>query len=542
MQFNIKRLPIAVTNWEEMFNKPLTERDGYSFDENGFSYTQVAGMILGTPWDALTYREFLCNLTFDRKDVHVLTSGGKDKQISNNQLQSIQRIMNFHRESNGLSVNRLIAFMEGESLFPLKEDKDYYIHLRKACTDLFKTFEAQNKTLLHNDFGRVLTDIVKWSWNYIEKWITETDYKKQPVRVVWYGRATTSETYFLYFLIILGIDVLIFHPEGENIFAHLQGVEISICSYPNILEFEPLPASKSMREATVAKKASAELEQILGGEGIHIFKPWQLREHLPIAVTLHTTYDEVRLISREKAFVRPGFEVNDKKVHIPVLFSKICGISKERMEYAQNYRELLNTDMVVSRTTFPFSAEVKGNHRFHYEQSLVSGELDPQRIVSANWWRYKLLPNGLQVGLASTISRYVKSAKLKPIPGEDVRHFLFTQAMEIPDDIMQIMQRFDYSQTVPKLVLFNNGNSGEISRADAARILLFNEFGFDIILLNPTGQNDIELYIDSGQFDSHWLEEISFEEDHQLIMMKQGHIIQQKKKKIKSLFKRLLDK
>jgi len=562
MQFNIQPLPIDKADWEAVLAKPLMEREGYDLNEEIFSYTQVAGAILGTPWDSFTYKEFLYNQAFgqnDQDNAHFFTSGTLDKHIDGNRLQEIQKLLNFHKESKGLSINRFVAFMEGKSLIPLKENKSYYIHLRNTYMHLLKTFEKQEGKLLHNDFNRILTDMVKWSWNHLKGWIegliegsTENSnegsikssnkglYQQQP-KIIWYGEATKSEVYFLYLLISLGVDVLAFHPEGKNIFSILKDVNIPVRTYPNTLKLEPIPTSKPMREATVAKKASAELEQILHKDGTFLFKPWQFREYIPQSVTLHTTYDEVRLISEAKAFVRPSFEVNDQNIYIPVLFSKICGISKDRRDYAEKYRELVESDLTVSLHKFPFSSEIKTNHQFHYAQAQVNGVLEPQRMKESNWWIYRRLPDGLQTGLANAISRYVAKAQLKPVAGEDVRHYLFSQAMELPADIIQLFQRFDYSQDVPKLILFNNGDSGELSRADAARLLLLNQFGFDIILLNPTGQKDLEIYIDSSLFDSHWLEDVSFDENHQKQLDLSCNVTR-KKVAVKNLFGRFVSR
>jgi len=511
---SINPQPFALLDgdWEAEFNKALPQRGNYLNDDR-LNYTQVAGMILGTPWDAFTYKEFLYRNAYDREDVHVFTTGKLDTFIDNKQFQSIQRLLNFHKDNQNLSVNRFIAFMEGEGLFPLRNLPVYYPYFRQNFSKFLKAFADEHGSLFHRDFRRVFTDMVKWSWTYLQKWVTEA-YRTEPIRVIWYGDATKSECYFLYFMTVLGLDVLIFHPEGKNIFS-AHGLETMVRAYPNTLELEPIPGMKPAREATIAKKASAELELVLHQDGTYLFKPWQFRDYLTQSITLHTTYDEVRLITREKAFIRPSFEVKGKHIHIPVIFAKISGVSADRQEYAARYRELIEADLTVTRQKFPFSWEQKGNPKFHYEHALTKGKLDPHKMIRANWWKYGNLPEGLQLGIASAISRYVQKAQLKSRSGEDTRLYLFTQAMDIPTDILQVLQKFDYSQSVPKLVLFNDGKSGELSRADCARLLLFNEFGMDLVLFNPTGQNDIEQHIEAGVFDTHWQEDISFEETHE---------------------------
>lgn len=103
---------------------------------------------------------------------------------------------------------------------------------------------------------------------------------------------------------------------------------------------------------------------------------------------------------------------------------------------------------------------------------------------------------------------------LKPLStesSEEVKIFLFTQAMFMPKNIIQLMEKFDYSQHIPKLIIYNNETTGMLSRSDAALLLLLNQFGIDLILYNPPGHNDIENFVDERLFDKHWLDEVVFD-------------------------------
>ena len=96
---------------------------------------------------------------------------------------------------------------------------------------------------------------------------------------------------------------------------------------------EPFPTEKRSRKSTVAYRASREIETILNQDGSHFYKPWQLRDYTPSSVTLKTTYDELFLLAKEKALIRPDFAVNKGKVKVPSVFAKIQGISRNRKEY-----------------------------------------------------------------------------------------------------------------------------------------------------------------------------------------------------------------
>jgi hypothetical protein len=506
-------------DWTSLLSRAYPDRGPYHIDEETLHYIQVTGRFLGCPDDQEDYLEMLFDLV--NNPSHTVPpiyplSQHLDKTITTEQFQSIQKILMIQAE-NGLSVNRFVAFMEGESLLPLKESTGFYRHFRARYMELLTKFKEKHpKGLTDPGFRRLVVDTVKWSWNHINKWMEGYTLSQNMPKVLWYGEATESQAYFLYFLIILGFDVMIFHPEGKDVLKEIDEEVTPVFQYPSRHPLVPFPVKRPDRKATLAKKAHQELDQVLHTEDSLLFKPWQFRTYLTQPITLKTTYDEVVLISREKAFIRPNFEAKNGVVSIPNLFCKIHGISINRKEYWSRLQELITHDLSVYLTSFPFSIEIKGNQQFHYKEALTGERLDPEKMIQGAWWRFKALPEGLQLGLAHAISRYVEKATLKRLDHESLeqlRLFLFTAALELPESIVKLLQQFDYAQTVPKLVIFNNGKSGEMSRRDVALLVLLNEMGLDIIIYNPTGQNDLEFYLDSSFLDDHWLEEVSFDED-----------------------------
>nr|WP_283249436.1 YceG family protein [Bacillus sp. FJAT-49736] len=523
-------------DWQRLLAAPLSQRGQYSNEDDQLQYVQVSGKFLGTPMDEDEYLEFLYTFIHDSPfPIHHLDKE-LDKTISNDVFQAIQKIMNIHHDEKGLSINRFVAFMEGERLLPLKEKGEWYRHYRSSYIQLLQVFQKNHPDLLHPDFRRIIVDTVKWSWNHISLWLEDMDLREEVPRVLWYGDASKSQSYFLYFLFLLGFDVLLFHPEGKDILTEFKDDSIPVFTYPTTKILMPFPEEKPVRKSTVAKKASEEMEKVLHSDNSLLYRPWQFRSYKPQSITLKTTYDEIFLIMREKAFIRPSFEVKKDTVYIPSIFAKIFGVSTNQKEYWSRIHELTDYELTSIYTRFPITKPVKGNQLYHYQNALTDGKLDPMKMVKGNWWRYRQMPEGLQLGIASAISRYVDKAsltKLEHETEEQLRLYMFAAVMELPESITKLLQQYDYSQTVPRLVIYNNGNSGDLSRSDAALLLLLNELGIDIVLYNPTGQNDIELFIDSNLFDAHWLEEISFEEDFEKHRNKPGTII---KKFIHKLF------
>jgi hypothetical protein len=290
-------------------------------------------------------------------------------------------------------------------------------------------------------------------------------------------------------------------------------------TYADKLEPTPFPKEKRERRATVTRQAEMELERELNHEGSMMYKPWQFRDYTPKSLTLRTTYDELFILIKEKAFIRHNFNVANGEVHIPTIFAKVSGISKNKSDYWNKLHQITEHDYSLLIKSFPFTKEVRASgYLYHYQQSLTAGELDPEKIMKGNWWKYKQLSTGTQNGIAHAIAKYCSDPKLKRNPGEkieDLKLYLFAQACSIPQEFLNLLQRFDYSQEVPKIILYNTELNGTMCRSDAAILLLLNKIGIDIVVYNPPGQSDLEIYIDNDAYDNHLLEDMVFNQEYQ---------------------------
>lgn len=516
-KIEFSKASIHQDDWKQVLLKPLPERKVYSKNDV-LSITQVACRIMGTTYDETDYFLNLYDL-YTTEGIDIL-SESLDKTIPPDRFQSIQKILMINQEEKGLSVNRFVAFLDGERLLPVSKNYVMQKHIRTTFMTVLEQFKSNHSRGFEDpDFRRVLVDLIKWSWNHLDLWLKELDIEHQMPRVVWYGEANKSQLYFLNFLLLIGCDVIIFHPEGKDEFASMDpnSERTTVIEYPSTASMQPFPTEKPERQSTVAYRASKEMDTVLHHEGSHLYKPWQFRHHIPRSVTLKTTYDELFLLAKEPAFIRPNFKATNKVVEIPTLFAKIMGISKNKKEYWDRLQKLVeykNTELVRH---FPMTEEINANYTFHYQHALnQEGKLDPEKMQKANWWQYNHLPSGTQQAIACTISSVCDHPKLLPQnkeKQEEVKLYIFTQVSNISAQFLNLMQVFDYSQEVPKLILYNTEMNGKLSRSDAVLIQFLNEFGIDIILYNPPGHNCIEQFIDSSSFDTHWLEEMSFQQE-----------------------------
>ncbi|MDQ0155120.1 YceG family protein [Robertmurraya andreesenii] len=511
-------LPLSLETWFQMLNKPTKERPQYQLENGTLHIGQVVARFLGISIDEDEYYNQLFDYIHGENRVFTLLSQDSlDKRIENQHFQSIQKVLNINQEQN-LSINRFVAFLDGEQLVLKSSIPALHRKLREAMIDTIKLFsEKEPQGLKSQELRRVLVDIVKWSFNHLEPELDSLEIERGLPKFLWYGNFKKSNFYFIYYLLKIGCDLVVFSPNGQDILSEYDpDCNLTfVHSYPELKEPEPFPLEKRSRKSTVAYRASREIETILNHEGSGLYKPWQLRDYTPSSITLKTTYDELFLIAKEIAMIRPDFEVQNGVVKIPTVFAKIQGVSRNRKEYWDRLHAISESEDSLLIKQFPFSSSVNNDFRFHYRDALGrDGLLVPEKMLVSNYWRYAHLPTGLQKGIAGAIRNICARPALKPIYNEsedEIKVYLFTQGMQIPLNILKLLQRFDYSQAVPKLVLYNNELNGTMTRTDAALLLLLNQFGIDIIMYNPPGHNDIENFVDEHLYDIHWLEDVVFD-------------------------------
>lgn len=515
-KLEIHNLSLSYENWLMFLKTPIPERPEFSIDNGIIHIGQVTGEFLGIPLDVDEYYNQLFEYVHaEAWNLNLLSEDFLNKSIDNRLFQSIQKVININQEQH-LSINRFAAFLDGEQLLLKSAIPAFHRKIREAMIKTLELFARQEANgLKSTELRRVLVDIVKWSFNHLAAPLSKGDPQKEMPKFLWYGDFNKSHRYFVYFLIKLGCDVVIFHPEGKDMLADFLEEPIFVHHFQNTEPAEPFPLEKRTRKTTVAYRASKEIETILNQEGSGLYKPWQLRDYTPSSITLKTTYDELFILGKEIAMIRPDFTVKNGQVIIPVLFAKIQGISKNRKEYWERLHAMLKLDNCMLIRQFPITIATTNDFRFHYRNALGrDGLLSPEKMMESNYWTYSHLPVGLQKGIANAIRRIVEKPGLKPLPKEtpeELKIYLFSQALKIPKSIIQLLERFDYSQNIPKLIFFNNEQHGNLIRSDAALLLLLNYFGIDIIIYNPPGHNDIENYLDGELFDTHWLDEVIFD-------------------------------
>lgn len=500
--------------WKDYLLKTFPERIPYENTEGNFQLSTLTGRFIGIPSDELSYFFELQEVTHSA-GVYFLSEILKKQTVESN--LPVHQVLEKGQGFTGLSIKRLVGSLEKAGLTPKHHNPAMENLLRNSLIEVLEKLKANYpQAYAHPEFNQISEDLLIWINQYLMPWIAKEDIEIRMPRIIWYGESTNSHLYFLYFAMLIGCDVLIFNPDGKDPFSEIDPEEEVSFShwFPESLKKQPLQKEISYRSETVAYRSSRQLQDVLQQEGTPIYKPWQFNDHIPNALTLKTTYDELFLIAKEKAFVRPDFHAGMEEITIPNVFAQVTGMSKNKKEYWNRIHRLMEIEQTRVLRHFPFSTEEDIDYTVYYREVLNNkGVIDPEMLRRSTIWLYGHLPINRQRAIAAAIARICKIPKLVAMPSEsieDVKLYLFTQATNLSEEGLKWIQVFDYAQTVPKLLLFHSEDSGILSRSDAAKLLLLNEIGFDIIIYNPPGYASVEQYIEKEAYDMHMLDEMAF--------------------------------
>jgi len=516
--------PIRMKSWDSAnvgswLKNSLEDPAQVKVEGKSLTYPQLVCQYVGVSLDDDEYFSILHTHVNDSLGKLIILSGALNKQIEAEKLRAINQLFDMHRKEKGLSSNRMVAFLDGHSLLPRVKDATINRRLRTVMIDVLKELQATYaEGTLHHEYRRITTDLVKWIFNHVEPSLAKIDFETGLQGFLWYGSATPSEKWFLKYLARFGFHIVIFNPCDEPWPKQMLAIDDNlIYRFPKLESVQkPLPEEMPKIAGTVAFRATQEINELLHHEDSGLYKPFQFKSYSTNSIRLKTTVDEAFLISKERAMIRPHFEVSNRVVTIPVVFAKLMGIDRNRKRFWNHVHSLTDRDDTHVIRHFPFTKVQKANQQFHYRAALgADGRLDPQKMKSANWWIYDKLPDGTQTVIGETIAKHVENPLLLPQNGEtmeELQLYAFAQSMVLPDFAIRLLQTFDYPQFVPTIFLYNEENGPELNRADANALCMIHHLGLDIILVNPRGHQDMEKWIQENAFDLHWMDERSFDE------------------------------
>jgi len=430
---------------------------------------------------------------------------------------------------DGIKNNKLLPQVLNESVFNTIE------YAFKEVFGMYLKNENTNLTKTKNFLAKLIVWINKYSKTLFKN-IPKEGFLNVNPKILYFGEIKSAEVYMLIFFSMVGCDVLFInsHYKADDIFVSIDREELYTKLQKNSYSVErgSFPKEeKVVRKSTVAYEASNEIEELLFTPDSGLYKPWQFEMFNTIPVTLKTTFDEVSILWDEEARIRPNFKIANNTVYIPNIFAKVSGTYEDISKYWNYINNLKKAENNYLISKIPFS-RVNFTREEVFSLAYVineDGTVDKEKLIKSKFYKYSYMKDCTQNLIIQKINELIKSDYFcNEIDNKFTLRIIFT-VLNLKDELLRLIQNFDFPHAIPKLLVYSNDRA-EFSKEDIITLLLLNLIGMDVIILVPTGYNNIENDIKRDVFDTHKL--TSYKLDLQLNET-------DNKKELKSIFSRI---
>ncbi len=314
------------------------------------------------------------------------------------------------------------------------------------------------------------------------------------------GCRDENEALFLRLLSNLPADVLILCPD-LNRKCCLQDRLLYEINYSESLQLSRYPESSSqVRIGTAAYHAERELDTLMYRDtGMYRNRQYTKAQ----IINLQTMYEEIRILWDEDVKYRPGFQTLDGTVDMPVIFSKISGVKDGNVSaYWNSVRELITGDTIVIKSAPYIKPHAPNPMSSHAPGFYKNGRLLKTKIKEHPNFPYSILRDDMQDFILDNLERMISRKLIRGIGENGMEYTVIATVLNLPKDILRMIQKFDFTKKNPKLICINTTES-VFSPEDSILMAFLNLTGFDILFFIPTGYQCVEKHFTGQLFEEH---------------------------------------
>ena len=322
------------------------------------------------------------------------------------------------------------------------------------------------------------------------------------------GCQNENEAMFLRCLSMLPVDVLILCP-NLNTRCCLEDPRLYEINYPQSLSIRTFPEENSqVKIGTVAYHAERELDDLLYQDtGMYRNQQYDRAN----VINLQTMYEEIHLLWNEELKYRPSFSTVDGVVNIPVIFAKVSGVKDGKInEYWNSIKELITEDTIVVKNG-PYIGKAEPNPMKAYcTEFFKNGKLQRSKIKNHSKYPYGILREDMQEFMLDKLEALISQKLIRGIGENGMEYTVIAQVLNLPKDIVRLIQKFDFTKKNPKLIYINT-TEHVISLEDSVLTAFLNLIGFDILFFVPTGYQSIEKHFNGNVMEEHQIGEYEYD-------------------------------
>lgn len=322
------------------------------------------------------------------------------------------------------------------------------------------------------------------------------------------GCKNENEAMLLSLFARLPVDVLVLCP-NLNVKCCLNDKLLYEVNYQESLDINRYPGDNSqVKIGTVAYHAERELDTLMY-QDTGIYRNQQYGK--ANIISLQTMYEEIKILWDQELKYRPGFSTVDGVVNIPVVFAKVSGVKDGLLDpYWVSIKELITDDTIVVKSVPYIESTAPNPMRAFSADFFKNGKLQRNKIKNHSKYPYGILREDIQEFMLDKLQNLIDQKLIKGIGENGTEYTVIAQILNLPKEIVRMIQKFDFTKKNPKLIYVNTSET-IISLEDSILVAFLNLIGFDIVFFVPTGYQSIEKYFNKNLMEEHQIGEYKYD-------------------------------
>ncbi|MBE5871690.1 MAG: hypothetical protein E7294_10580 [Lachnospiraceae bacterium] len=408
------------------------------------------------------------------------------------------------RRGNYADAVQMITGLSSNISFPADPELQKLMH--RAFVDIFLE-KASGQTNLNRLISQAVT-LLCWLKRYESSLFTGLHLPQISCFILYGGCHDESEALFLRFLARLPVDVLILTPKPDETDC-LKDNNLCEIHFSETVSLEHFPQESSqVKIGTVAYHAERELDSLMY-QDTGLYRQQQYSK--ANIIQLQTIYEEIRLLWDEELKYRQSFSVTDGTVNLPVIFARVSGIKdRDLNSYWGSVKELLTEDTLFL-SKFPYIDRTIPNPvKQHAVEFYKNGRLLKDKIRNHTCYPYGILREETQELILDKLQLLLQQKLIKGIGENGTEYTVIATVLNLPKEIVRLIQKFDLTKKNPKLVWVNT-TEDIMDLEDTIMVMFLHLLGFDILFFIPTGYRNIEKYMEHSSMEDHQIGEYMYD-------------------------------
>lgn len=317
-----------------------------------------------------------------------------------------------------------------------------------------------------------------------------------------------TEALFLRILARLPVDVLVLNP-NLNARCCLEDALLYEIKFPESLSMDRYPQqSADVQVGTVAFHAERELDGLMY-QDTGMYRNRQYGK--AVAITLQTMYEEIQILWKEELKFRPNFSTENGIVTLPVIFAKVSGVKDGIVQkYWSSIKDLMTEDTFVVKNVPYIDSTAPNPMKVHAVEFFKNGRLQRKKIKENPNYSYSFLRDDVQEHIFDKLQLLIESKVIKGTFENGTEYTIIATILNMPKEIVRLIQKFDFTKKNPKLIYINTGEK-IISLEDSILAAFLNLAGFDVAFFVPTGYQNIEKHFNKRLMEEHQIGEYVYD-------------------------------